>query len=98
MIGRNLQFALASFATCLVLAAGPATCQAQLFGGCCNRAAPVTTYRPLFAPVAPQTVSYMPYTAYRTVYANMPVTAYQPVAACGPCGTPTTVMRPVTTY
>ncbi len=28
----------------------------------------------------------------------MPVTTYQPVAACGPCGGATTVMRPVTTY
>lgn len=101
MFGRNLQRGLASFAACLALAAVPAASHAQLFGGCCNRAAPVSTYRPLFAPAAPvaaQTVSYMPYTAYRTVYANMPVTAYQPVQACGPCGTPTTVMRPVTTY
>lgn len=98
MIGRNLQLALATFTLGFALPASPATCQAQLCG--CNRA-PVTTYRPLFAPVAPvaaQTVSYMPYTAYRTVYANMPVTAYQPIAACGPCGTPTTVMRPVTSY
>lgn len=100
MFGRNLQQAIASFAACCALAAVPTACHAQLFGGCCNRGAPTTTYRPLFAPAAPvaQSVSYMPYTAYRTVYTNMPVTAYQPVAACGPCGTPTTVMRPVTAY
>src|ERR1700677_2371375 len=64
--------------------------------------APITSYRPAFfapaAPVIPQTVNYMPYTAYRTVYTNMPVTTYQPAAACGPCGGATTVMRPVTTY
>lgn len=40
----------------------------------------------------------VPQTTYRTVYRPVPVTVYQPVAACGPCGNQTTTMRPVVTY
>ena len=50
-----------------------------------------------YAPACPTVVNYVPQTAYRTVYYSTPVTAFSPVAACGPCGQ-TTVMRPVTTY
>jgi hypothetical protein len=40
----------------------------------------------------------MPQTCFRTVYVNTPVTTYRAEPACGPCGTPTTVMRPVVSY
>lgn len=39
-----------------------------------------------------------PQTSYRTVYQPVPVTSYQPVTACGPCGNQVTTLRPVVTY
>ena len=56
---------------------------------------------------APQTVSYMPQTCYRTQYVQVPVVTYRPVSSgcclsnlfnhCNSCQTPTQTMRPVTT-
>lgn len=45
-----------------------------------------------------QTCNYMPQTCYRTVYQQVPVTSYQPVASCDACGNSVTAMRPVITY
>ena len=36
-------------------------------------------------PCAQQVCNYMPQTCYRTVYSQVPVTAYQPVTTCDPC-------------
>lgn len=45
-----------------------------------------------------QTCNYMPQTCYRTVLQQVPVTAFQPVASCDPCGNQVTAMRPVVTF
>ncbi|MGD9646071.1 MAG: hypothetical protein AB7U73_10180 [Pirellulales bacterium] len=66
------------------------------FKSCC-KPAPVVAATPSCAPV-PQMVTYVPQTAYRAQYVNVPVTAYQPVTSCSPCGGQTTYMQPVTTY
>lgn len=76
--------------------------------GCFGGTPQTAYYAPTVAAYAPspccqpapvqQVVNYMPQTCYRTVYVNTPVVTYRPVAACGPCGTPTTVMRPVTSF
>lgn len=60
---------------------------------------PVTpVMAPTFAPAAcPQTVNYMPQTAYRTVVQRVPVTTFQPVSTCDPCGNRVTAMRPIVT-
>lgn len=50
-----------------------------------------------YAPTC-QTCNYVPQTCYRTVYQQVPVTSYQPVAACDACGNRTTALRPVTSY
>lgn len=43
--------------------------------------------------------SYVPQTAYRTSYVNVPVTTYRPVTTQNACsGCTTTCMRPITTY
>ncbi len=108
MMCRKLQFALAGMTawTALVGTAGTAA------GQCCTslfRSAPAappvvatTTFRPWVAYSAPvvaqQSVSYLPYTSYRTVYTQTPVTTYMPTTACNACGGATTVMQPVTSY
>lgn len=98
----------------VAMAAAPGESQAIFhWFGCGSCGSGTTAYRPVtptYAPlaVAPpmatgcsscaQTCNYMPQTCYRTVYQQVPVTSFQPVAACGPCGTPVTAMRPVVTY
>ncbi len=63
--------------------------------------APVAAVAPPYiSPGVPvQSVSYVPQTAYRTVYSPVPVTTLSPVTSCDPCsGCPTTSMVPTTTY
>lgn len=102
MTRRNVRVALALLTVC-----APSATRAE--AACCGmknwfRApAPTTTfYAPFTAAYAPagcgQVVNYMPQTCFRTVYVNTPVTTFRPEPACGPCGTPTTVMRPVVSY
>ncbi|REK12869.1 MAG: hypothetical protein DWQ37_09565 [Planctomycetota bacterium] len=105
-IGRTLAGALSL--TLLSVSAEPAQA-CRFFDRLCGK--PTTTfYAPVAAPqpvccARPVTccaqrpvVSYMPQTAYRTVYVNRPVVSYQPATACDACGRATTVMRPVTSY
>lgn len=102
MTGRNVRVALALLTVC-----APSATRAD--AACCglrnwfSAPAPTTTfYAPYRAAYAPagcgQVVNYMPQTCFRTVYVNTPVTTFRPEPACGPCGTPTTVMRPVVSY
>lgn len=74
-----------------------------LFGWCgLSSKSEQVTYMPPIAPAAgacATTCTYVPQTAYRTVYRSVPVTSYQPVAATDACtGCPTTTLRPVVTY
>lgn len=102
MTRRSVRVALALLTVC-----APSATRAE--AACCGlrnwfaAPAPTTTfYAPFTAAYAPagcgQTVNYMPQTCFRTVYVNTPVTTFRPEPACGPCGTPTTVMRPVVSY
>lgn len=100
MFGRHVRHSMLILSLSMLTASDAQACHwwKSCFG------APATTfYAPYTASYAPagcgQTVSYMPQTAYRTVYVNAPVMAYQPVTAANPCtGCPTTVMRPVVSY
>lgn len=101
-------------AVTIAMATVPAESLAIFHGSGCNSCGRGTTaYRPItptYAPMAvaqpmamgcsscAQTCNYMPQTCYRTVYQQVPVTSFQPVAACGPCGNQVTAMRPVVTY
>ena len=58
------------------------------FKSCCQPAVPCA------APV--QVAQYVPTTAYRTQYVNVPVTTMRPISSCGPCGQQVSYM-PVTT-
>src|SRR5947207_3009553 len=99
MTGRKLRITLVALGASLAWLAAPSESQAfwDLFH---HHAAPATTYLPVApapcatcpapcatcpAPCAPQVCNYVPQTCYRTVYVNMPVTAYQPVTSCDPC-------------
>ncbi len=111
MLLERKQIAWAVLASVLVVGV-PSTSQAFFDWLCpCNWfRRPATTYAPVstanYAP-APSTcaptTTYMPVTAYRTVYQPTAVTAYQPVSSgcglfgcCGLFGRPTTTYRPVT--
>lgn len=100
MYGRKVTGALLG----LALVAVPATPTQAFFNHCKRCAQPTTTfYAPVaMAPVAvapaPTVVNYVPQTAFRSVVVNRPVTTMVAQPACGPCGQPTTVMRPVTTF
>lgn len=101
MIRHHFVTALAALSVCTLPATTAKACCGlkSWFGS----PAPTTTfYAPYTASFAPagcgQTVNYMPQTCFRTVFVNTPVTTFRPVPACGPCGQPTTVMRPVTTF
>ena len=67
---------------------------------------PTTALYPTVAAVNPGTqvcqrvtVSYAPYTTYRTAWAQVPVTYFRPVAGTDPAtGCPVTSMQPCTTY
>ena len=43
-------------------------------------------------------MAYVPQVSYRANYVSVPVTAYQPVTSCNPCGAPVTSFVPVTQY
>ncbi len=86
----------------LALVAVPATPTHAFWNWCKRCTQPTTTfYAPVAAvPVAPAptVVNYVPQTAFRSVVVNRPVTTMVAQPACGPCGQPTTVLRPVTTF
>lgn len=76
-----------------------------LFGWCglCSKSqqqqvAYMPPVAPACGPCAPN-VTYVPQTAYRTVYRRVPVTTYRPIAVTDACtGCATTALRPVVTY
>jgi hypothetical protein len=89
----------------LVMAAVPAQSQACWLFNCFGHHNRTTFYAPaaVAAPACntcvPQTVSYVPQTAYRPLMTATPVVAMRPVTATDPCtGCPTTVMQPTTSY
>jgi hypothetical protein len=90
--------------TVTLLAMLPGTTQACWLFDCFGHHSRSTFYAPVAAaPVcntcAPQTVSYVPQTAYRPLMTTTPVTTLRPVTAADPCtGCPTTVMQPTTSY
>ena len=67
-------------------------------GGCAVAAPVASCASPCSTGGYTQTVGYVPRTVYRTVYRPVPVTRYQAVSSCGPCGQAVTAYRPVTTY
>src|SRR5690349_21761479 len=74
----------------------PVTAAPVVAAPACNTCAAPTVVN--YAP-APQVCNYVPQTAYRSVYVNVPVTSYRPIVAADPCtGCATTAMQPVTTY
>jgi hypothetical protein len=88
----------------LAVAALPAQSQACWLFDCFGHHNRTTFYAPAVAAPAcntcvPQTVSYVPQTAYRPLVTTTPVTALRPVTATDPCtGCATTVMHPTTSY
>lgn len=61
--------------------------------------APVVAAAPACNTCVPQTVSYVPQTAFRPVVTTTPVTTMRPVTATDPCtGCPTTVLQRTTGY
>jgi hypothetical protein len=89
----------------LLAAALPVQAQACWLFNCFGHHSRTTFYAPaaVAAPACntcvPQTVSYVPQTAYRPLLTTTPVVAMRPVTATDPCtGCPTTVMQPTTSY
>jgi hypothetical protein len=89
----------------LLVAALPAQSEACWLFNCFGHHSRTTFYAPaaVAAPACntcvPQTVSYIPQTAYRPLVTTTPVMAMRPVTATDPCtGCPTTVMQPATSY
>lgn len=89
----------------LVAAALPVQAQACWLFNCFGHHSRTTFFAPaaVAAPACntcvPQTVSYVPQTAYRPLMTTSPVVAMRPVTATDPCtGCPTTVMQPTTSY
>jgi hypothetical protein len=89
----------------ILVAAVPARSEACWLFDCFGHHNRTTFYAPaaVAAPAcntcAPQTVSYVPQTAYRPLLTTTPVVALRPVMATDPCtGCSTTVMQPATSY
>ncbi|HEY2893053.1 MAG TPA: hypothetical protein VGJ16_02525 [Pirellulales bacterium] len=101
MYGRHVRHSIMILSLSMLTASDAQAC--HWWKSCFGPAPATTFYAPYTASYAPtgcgQTVSYMPQTAYRTVYVNAPVMGYQPVTSANPCtGCATTVMRPVVSY